>query len=377
MPAPRLFQPGAGATPPALTGRDSQQAVLSRCLGDLVAGAAPPHDVVLLGPRGNGKTALLHWFSAACDTASVDVVALTPQRIPNHGALVDALAPRRGIAKWLPRKVGVGSLGSAEWELEGAAHKDLTRALTARCRRRPVAVLLDEAHTLALDVGGTLLNASQQVRANAPFLLVLAGTPGLPDHLSAMNASFWSRLGEGLLGVGRLARAAAEEALVRPLATQGVAIDEDALSAVVEHSQRYPYFIQLWGDALWKQHAATGATTITAAVVAAARPNVAASVSDYYQSRYRELRAQGLRTAAIAVAELFQARADATAQEQELDAALAAAGIEDAAERIATLDGLNRLGYVWCPPGQLPPIAWSAGIPSLMTFMLEGVSGAG
>ncbi len=235
-------------------------------------------------------------------------------------------------------------------------------------------MLLDEAHTLALDVGGTLLNASQQVRANAPFLLVLAGTPGLPDHPSAMNASFWSRLGEGLLGVGRLARAAAEEALVRPLGTQGVAIDADALSAVVEHSQRYPYFIQLWGDALWKQHAATGATTITAAAVAAARPSVAASVSDYYQSRYRELRAQGLRTAAIAVAQLFQARADATAREQELDAALAAAGIEDAAERAATLDGLNRLGYVWCPPGQLPPIAWSAGIPSLMTFMLEGVS---
>ena len=376
-PAPRLFQPGAGAAPPALTGRDNQQAVLSRCLGDLVAGAAPPHDVVLLGPRGNGKTALLHWFRTACDMASVDVVALTPQRIPNHGALVDALAPRRGIAKWLPRKVGVGSLGSAEWELEGAAHKDLTRALTARCRRRPVAVLLDEAHTLALDVGGTLLNASQQVRANAPFLLVLAGTPGLPDHLSAMNASFWSRLGEGLLGVGRLARAAAEEALVRPLATQGVAIDEDALSTVVEHSQRYPYFIQLWGDALWKQHAATGATAITPAAVAAARPSVAASVSDYYQSRYRELRAQGLRTAAIAVAQLFQARADATAQEQELDAALAAAGIEAAAERVATLDGLNRLGYVWCPPGQLPPIAWSAGIPSLMTFMLEGASEPG
>ena len=146
---PRLFRPGSGAVPPALTGRDGQQDVLSRCLGDLVGGSAPPHDVVLLGPRGNGKTALLHWFSALCSTASVDVVALTPQRIPNHEALVNALAPRRGIAKWLPRKVGVGSLGSAEWELEGRAHKDLTQALVARCRRRPVALLLDEAQALA------------------------------------------------------------------------------------------------------------------------------------------------------------------------------------------------------------------------------------
>ena len=60
--------------------------------------------------------------------------------------------------------------------------------LTARCRKRPLAVLLDEAHTLDLEVGRTLLNTSQQVRDEAPFLLVLAGTPGLPAHLGSMNA---------------------------------------------------------------------------------------------------------------------------------------------------------------------------------------------
>ena len=59
---PRLFHPGTGQSPPVLAGRGAQQAVLSRCLADLVAGASPPHDVVLLGPRGNGKTALLKWF---------------------------------------------------------------------------------------------------------------------------------------------------------------------------------------------------------------------------------------------------------------------------------------------------------------------------
>ena len=237
---PRLFRPGDGALPPALAGRKAQQEVLSRCLADLVAGSAPPHNVVLLGPRGNGKTALLNWFRAACAEQPVDVLALTPQRIASREALVDVLAPRRAIAKWLPRKVGITSLGSAEWQPDGAARKDLIRALIARSRKRPLAVLLDEAHTLALDVGGTLLNASQQVRADAPFLLVLAGTPGLPDHLSAMDASFWSRLGEGLLPVGRLDEAAAREALVQPLAAHRVGIDSDALDAVVDHSQRYP-----------------------------------------------------------------------------------------------------------------------------------------
>ena len=256
----------------------------------------------------------------------MDAVALTPQSIPTHQALVEALAPRRGIAKWLRRKIGVASVASAEGQSKGAAHTNLTSALTARCRRRPLAVLLDEAHTLDSKIGGTLLNASQQMHANAPFLLVLAGTPGLLDRLRETGASFWSRLGEGLLGVGRLDDAAARAALSVPLQAHGVGIDADALDAVIEHSQCYPYFIQLWGDALWKQLAATGATRIDAATVASARPNVVAQVTDYYRSRYNELRAEGMLAAAMAVARIFQARMDATAQEHELDTALAEAG---------------------------------------------------
>ena len=106
---------------------------------------------------------------------------------------------------------------------------------------RRLAVLVDEAHTLDLEVGQLLLNASQQVRAQAPFLLVLAGTPGLLAHLSKMNASFWDRLGSGLLGIGRLSDAAAREALKKPLAGQDVSIDADALDLVVEQKEHSYY----------------------------------------------------------------------------------------------------------------------------------------
>ena len=241
----------------------------------------------------------------------------------------------------------------------------------ARCRRKPLAVLLDEAHTLDRDAGRALLNASQQVRAVAPFLLVLAGTPGLSDHLRRMDASFWSRLGEGLLGVGRLDAAAAREALAKPLAENHVAIDTDALNAVVEHSQRYSYFLQLWGDALWQHHGTRGEARLAMAAVAATRAGVLARMADYHQVRYEELRDAGLLNAAVAVAPLFRASLDATAREHELHVALARAGVEDATARNLALAALTRLGYVWHPPGQTPPIAWSAGIPSLMTFVLK------
>ena len=370
---PRLFVPGDGAPPPALAGRSAQQAVLARCLGDLARGAAPPHNVVLVGPRGNGKTALLHWFKTACDESapSVDVMRVTPSEIANAQGLIDAVAPRRGVAKLLLRKIGIASVASAQWL--PTQERNFKRALLARCRRRPLALLVDEAHTLDLDMGRMLLNASQEVRAEAPFLLGLAGTPGLAARLGAMDASFWSRLGAGLLGIGRLDAEAARAALVEPLGANGVRIDAPALEAVVDDSQRYPYFIQLWGDALWQDHMATrtaGEGTLTADSIAAARPKVAAWVADYYQSRYRELRAGGLVAAAVAVARLLLGQRG-SANEQALDAALAAAGAEDAAGRFATLESLNRLGYVWCPPGQGAPMVWNAGIPSLMRFVLD------
>ena len=365
----RVFTPGDGATPPALTGRKREEAVLTQCLADLLGGTSPPHNVALMGPRGNGKTALLNWFERTCHDheTDVDVAALTPSDIPTHDALVDMLAPPSLMVKLLPRKVGVAAVGSVEWAPPSGNVRNLREELTARCRRKPLAVLLDEAHTLDLEVGRTLLNASQQVRVRAPFLLVLAATPGLPAHLGTMNVSFWSRLGKGRLGIGLLSDAAARAALVEPLAAHGVAIDADALAAVEEESQRYPYFVQLWGEALWDQRLATGAIRLTAAHVDAARSEVAARVADYYQDRFQELETRDLVPAAIAVAPLFQT--GATASDHAIDVALTETGA-DAATRLAAREGLNRLGYLWSPPGQLQPV-WVAGIPSLMTYVLD------
>ncbi len=371
--AQRVFVAGNGAAPPALTGRTSEQAVLSRCLADLRSNSAPPHDVVLVGPRGNGKTVLLRWFEHACAQSrpAVDVAWLTPSAIPNQPALLDALAPRRRLAKLLPKKIGIASVGSAEWASPNGRN-DLAGAVASRCRRRPLAVLLDEAHTLDLAVGSALLNGSQEVRgARAPFLLVLAGTPGLPTHLDAMNASFWSRLGEGELGIGRLSEKAAKQALADPLEAHGVDVDADTLAHVVAQSQCYPYFIQLWGDALWQRHLASGATAIAREDAEAVQPTVAARVANYHQRRFAELESEGLVPVAAAVARLFVEGDAVAASNQDVDAALATSGIDDAGERYAKREALNRLGYVWRPPYQQAPFRWHAGIPSLMTHVLK------
>ena len=391
--AQRVFAPGDGAAPPARTGREHEEAVLRGCLAELENGRSPPHNVLLIGPRGNGKTVLLNWFKRACRDAGnkVDALALTPGDIPTRAALAGELSPPSWWQRLLPRKLAVSAVGSVEWETRIAA-TNLTRKLTARCRHRPLAVLLDEAHTLAADVGGSLLNASQAVRDEAPFLLVLAGTPGLLAHLGTMNASFSDRLAGGLLGIGRLDEADAGAAIEMPLAARDVRIDCGALKTVVAESQRYPYFLQLWGAALWKQRLAADTTRLQAKHVEAARAEVLARVAEYCQQRYRELEAAGLLSAAVAVAtalptggacalrgapcgkldsfvQIFASQ-EASATDGELDAALQATGME-ADARLAAREGLHRLGYIWCPPGQVPPITWQAGIPSLMAYVVE------
>ena len=372
MPEPRqrLFTPGSGATPPVLTGRAAEQNVLRRCLADLASGASPPHDVVMIGPRGNGKTVLLNWFKQLARNAepATDVVALTPDEIPTGEALADVLAPRRGLAKLLPRKVGVSTVGSVEWDTSANTPASLKARLIVRCRAKPLAVLVDEAHTLDAAVGRILLNASQSVRDEAPFLLVLAGTPGLPAHLDTMNATFWERLGSGQLGIGLLSKDAARNALAEPLRAQSVDFDPNALDAAVEASQRYPYFIQLWGEALWDRQRASDATCLNAADLDQVRPVVLSRTTNYYQNRYRELEGRHLLPAAVALAPVFQ-HAESVS-DGHVDAALQAVAAS-ASSRLALREKLNALGYIWCPPNQQPPVAWQPGIPSLMAYVRQ------
>ena len=367
------FVPGRGHVPPYLAGREAEQSRLLDLFAYLQAGRGTPRDAVLSGPRGNGKTALLRWLQRETEASGedVDVVWLTPGEVPDIDSLATRLVPPGRFASLRPDtlsfSVGIGRFG---WELGGQGGA-LTSLLTVRCARRPVVLLLDEAHTLDREVGRTLLNASQTVSAEAPFLLVMAGTPGLQPHLNTMSATFWSRAEK--LGIGRLDEAAAALALVRPLAEQvpPIAFEDGALARVIEDSQCYPYFLQLWGAALWTTARARGTTLIDEPLIAAAAPEFGRQRTAYYEDRREELEREDLLDLAADVATAFEERS--TLRSRELNTVIAGARPKDdsLAQVLRYRDRLAAVGYVWKPPDAED--GWQSGIPSLMDYVASHV----
>ena len=358
------FQPGDGGLPPYLAGRASEQEVCRAFLSRLQHHRPPPREIIFYGPRGNGKTALLVWLQReAASLPGADVLRLVPAAIRTEGQLVERLLPASWWQRLTPNEISVYGI---RWRPGKDGPPPLDEALAARVRRGPLVLLLDEAHTLGDEIGCALLNASQKVGRELPFLLVLAGTPELRSRLGALNATFWNRAERR--PVGRLDPGAAATALRKPLEDEQVEVDEEALAHMVDDSQGYPYFVQLWGEAAWSEVRGAGnpRQRIVREDVARAQLAFDRGKNGYHLERYDELMEQDLLPVARTVADAFEERSRLTDEQldtaiaQGLGAALPAAGVP------AARTALVHSGYVWRP--ETEP-TWEAGIPNLMHYV--------
>ncbi len=89
-----LFTPGTGAVPPYLAGRKQEQEYFRNCVEVLKSRNSVSRDLILYGPRGNGKTALLRYLQTKTrqkEGAGLGVVWATPGALANPRKLVDLL----------------------------------------------------------------------------------------------------------------------------------------------------------------------------------------------------------------------------------------------------------------------------------------------
>ena len=287
------FTPGAGLSPPYLAGRNEEQRQIGELLSVTQQGGTAP-DLVLFGPRGTGKTVLLTWIK---EQIRAQRQSDSPFR---HKELDAGELPRgqRDIVRELldvridigrPDKVegeaGIGPVrGRGYWSLEQTG-TSLYEALVTECTSRPIVIVMDESHIANPHGCGALLRLSQKLKTDgASVLTVLAGTPGLIDVLKTADATFAER--SHVISLGLLDPASSRSAIEVPMRQGGLAAGEEVFKEAVRDSQGYPWFLQLWGRALWVDSKSSGRSELMLEDAERAREQVEIHRRGMYEFRF-------------------------------------------------------------------------------------------
>ena len=243
--------------------------------------------------------------------------------------------------------------------------------LRERCQRNPLILIIDEAHCLAPKMAGVLLNESQTIRGERhPFLLVLVGTPGLPATLRKSEAGFWER--SKICRLGRLSPEEAMQAITIPLEEAGVSFAPGVAEQIVERTDSYPYFIQVWGNYIAERLDQTGAPVISMDTVKEVEAEATNECNMMFQDRRNEIRDMGLLAVAESVADAFIQSGEPNLHGGVLKEAIerGMAGDEPITHKriMKKHNQLIHLGYVW-QVNHLKGLDYEPGIPSLMSYV--------
>jgi len=372
----RLFTPGTGVVPPYLAGRKREQEYFRDCVEALKNRKPISQDMIIYGPRGNGKTALLGYLQQETlrkEGAKLDVQWATPREMEHPGKFIDLVI---GDHSGLRDKLTSGGFSIDFGIAKANVEIDLTKRpltiqdlLQERCQSKPLILIIDEAHRMSPQMGEELLNASQQVRRNShPFLLVLAGTPNLMAALGKANASFWGR--SKILPLGRLSPDEAGQAVTVPLEQAGISFAPGVVDEIVGRTHCYPFFLQIWGDCLARNLAQIGQTEITLDMLREVEAEAHRDRDAMYQTRFNEIREMRLLSVAGSVANAFLQSGQPVLHTGVLEDAIAkgmAADDEPVTDRhiLDKFEQLSHIGYVW----QVEGANYEPGIPSLMTYV--------
>jgi hypothetical protein len=298
------YTPNAGATPPALVGREGELEAFQVLLARLLRGHTE-QSMLITGLPGVGKTVLLTRFEelpreGGWTTVEAEITKNTDfgDRMANlaRRALLQ-LAPRDRWKERATRAASVlrsfqitvtpdGSL-TAGFDVDpaegladsGHLDEDLTDVFVAlgeaaQEQDSGVVFLVDEVQFLEAPEFEALIAAIHKtVQRRLPITLVGAGLPQLP-RLAGEAKSYAERLFK-FPRIDRLSEDEARAALARPAEQLGVAFEADALDVVVRFTEGYPYFLQEYGNALWAQ---VDAPPITADDVARTQGTVEAKL---------------------------------------------------------------------------------------------------
>ena len=275
------FAPGAGNPPPELAGRADVLRDIDVALQRVAIGR-PTQSSILVGLRGVGKTVLLvRTKNIAEEQQSYRVLSVEAHEgktlaeliLPGLQSALYSMSlvegakdkARRGLrvlksflngirVKFSEVEIGLsiepeqGSADSGDLETD-LPNLFLAIGEAARSAGKPFALLIDELQYLSQEEFSALIMSMHKIaQANLPVILIGAGLPQILA-LAGESKSYTERLFR-YPKIGELREEDASIAILKPVQDEGSNIDQDAIKAILEISERYPYFIQQWAHEL-------------------------------------------------------------------------------------------------------------------------------
>ncbi len=273
------FAPGAGSTPPELSGRDDIIEAASVSLQRVLIGR-PAKSQIFLGLRGTGKTVLLNKVEQLAErhnhlTAFVEaqegkplpdilypsIYQLLRQLSLKEQAKAAAHAAMRALQSFASVfNISVGNTSlSVDPEIGTADSGDLEFDLgelflrvgeAAKADARAWTLFIDEVQYLTKSDYSALISAIHRVnQKQLPILFFGAGLPQVAA-LSGNAKSYAERLFD-YPALGPLDQVAACDAIRKPILDEQESISDDALRLIATQTEGYPFFLQEWGYQSW------------------------------------------------------------------------------------------------------------------------------
>ena len=372
------FKPGYGQPPPYVAGRESERFNLFTQVGEAANGGLVARDVVIYGPRGSGKTTLLRLVEAELEAlgtqVTLELMSATDMQSADDARreLIGAV----GQSLWQtfkPDEWGMDWRGiQAKWQRGELTRNEVRKGLVEKCKSKPLILMVDEAHMMVPTACNELLNEALTIRARGgPLIVVLAGKPQLAALGDLAQVSFLER-GE-LISLDLLDDQSAGDAIRIPLRRAGVGIEGEALAAVVEDSQGYPHFLQLWGAALWQRASEREKNEIDCDDVGKVATEIGRQRMEVYLGRFAAWRNKDRELLTELARRLIGGGwADRPGMEDLVNELLAGQG-RDSVDCTSIIDRIVDSDFLWRPRGQslmLPAL------PSFVSFVAgQGKSG--
>lgn len=288
------YSPGAGTLPPVLAGRDRLLHRLMLGLNDVATvGRVRTQDVILIGPRGVGKTVAVSVYGDEARASGFEVINL--QAVAGRTGLVASLLERsaRGIERqsgpWTRARRAFDRIARVSFGVAGVSMGIEAHSKPTKDTRLDPGTLAEALADLASEVrkdapaGGLLLTIDEMQEAAAADLALLAATlqrltvdhrgaavvfagtglPYTPDVLRKARVTHPDRLFLLEELPVALGRDDALFAIIEPARRLGVRWEPQAAAEVADSSNGYPAHLQMFAHETWS--AAAGPNLITLA----------------------------------------------------------------------------------------------------------------